>query len=102
MCSQGYDEIQIPALKPKSFAPDETLVPITSLPNYAQLAFDGYKNLNRIQSKVCLYAYVGREGLQHAGKDWTIFHKQMDVIVLYYIYHKQMDVIVLYFLDNVV
>ncbi|XP_068216026.1 U5 small nuclear ribonucleoprotein 200 kDa helicase [Palaemon carinicauda] len=49
---KGYDEIHVPALKPKPFAPDETLVPIANLPAYAQPAFDGFKNLNRIQSKL--------------------------------------------------
>ncbi|XP_076060028.1 U5 small nuclear ribonucleoprotein l(3)72Ab [Oratosquilla oratoria] len=49
---KGYDEIHVPALKPKPFAPDETLVPIINLPTYAQPAFDGFKNLNRIQSRL--------------------------------------------------
>ncbi|KAA0201441.1 hypothetical protein HAZT_HAZT004460 [Hyalella azteca] len=59
----GYDEIHVPALKPKPFGADEKLVPITSLPNYAQPAFDGYKNLNRIQSKLYESALNGDDNL---------------------------------------
>ncbi|KAF2353766.1 DEAD/DEAH box helicase domain [Trinorchestia longiramus] len=59
----GYDEIHVPALKPKPFGADEKLVPITSLPNYAQPAFDGYKNLNRIQSKLYEASLNGDDNL---------------------------------------
>ena len=34
---KGYEEVHVPALKPKSFADDEQLVPIESLPAYAQV-----------------------------------------------------------------
>lgn len=60
---KGYDEIHVPALKPKPFAPDETLVPIANLPNYAQPAFDGFKSLNRIQSKLYKAAMDSDENL---------------------------------------
>ncbi|CAL4236523.1 unnamed protein product, partial [Meganyctiphanes norvegica] len=60
---KGYDEIHVPALKPKPFAPDETLVPIANLPGYAQPAFDGFKNLNRIQSKLFKTAMESDENL---------------------------------------
>ena len=42
----------MPALKPKPFAADENLVSVESLPLFAQPAFDGFKALNRIQSKL--------------------------------------------------
>ena len=34
---KGYEEVHVPALKPKSFADDEQLMPIESLPAYAQV-----------------------------------------------------------------
>ena len=49
---KGYEEVHIPALKPKVFDDDEALVPIESLPEWAQPAFSGMKTLNRVQSKV--------------------------------------------------
>ncbi|XP_028391652.1 U5 small nuclear ribonucleoprotein 200 kDa helicase-like [Dendronephthya gigantea] len=49
---KGYEEVHVPALKPKSFDEGEALVPISTLPHYAQPAFEGYKTLNRIQSRL--------------------------------------------------
>ncbi|EDV19743.1 uncharacterized protein TRIADDRAFT_51100 [Trichoplax adhaerens] len=49
---KGYEEVHVPALKPKPFDAGETLVPISVLPKYAQPAFDGYSSLNRIQSRL--------------------------------------------------
>ena len=49
---KGYEEVHVPALKPKPFGADEHLVPIESLPAYAQPAFEGFKALNRIQSRL--------------------------------------------------
>ncbi|TRZ02195.1 hypothetical protein DNTS_030428 [Danionella cerebrum] len=49
---KGYEEVHVPALKPKPFGDDETLVAIEKLPKYAQAGFEGFKTLNRIQSKV--------------------------------------------------
>uniref|UniRef100_A0A8C9Z2L4 U5 small nuclear ribonucleoprotein 200 kDa helicase n=1 Tax=Sander lucioperca TaxID=283035 RepID=A0A8C9Z2L4_SANLU len=49
---KGYEEVHVPALKPKPFADDEVLVPIEKLPKYAQAGFEGFKTLNRIQSKL--------------------------------------------------
>ena len=34
----------------------QSLVPIDRLPKYAQPAFDGFKSLNRIQSRLCKVA----------------------------------------------
>ena len=41
--------MHVPALKPKPFEENETLVPIEKLPKYVQPAFEGFKTLNRIQ-----------------------------------------------------
>ncbi|KAL5471241.1 hypothetical protein EMCRGX_G029336, partial [Ephydatia muelleri] len=49
---KGYEEVHVPALKPKPFGDKEQLKAITSLPSWAQDAFTGYKSLNRIQSKL--------------------------------------------------
>ncbi len=56
---KGYEEVHVPALKPKPFAADENLVPIESLPMFAQPAFEGFKALNRIQSR--LYKVTNKE-----------------------------------------
>ena len=55
---KGYEEVHVPAQKPKAFDSDE-LVPIENLPKYAQAAFEGFKTLNRVQSKLyqtCLHS----------------------------------------------
>ncbi|KAL5557644.1 hypothetical protein UlMin_033855 [Ulmus minor] len=49
---KGFEEIHVPALKPKAFDPDEKLVKISSMPEWAQPAFKGMTQLNRVQSKV--------------------------------------------------
>ncbi|CAB4065806.1 SNRNP200 [Lepeophtheirus salmonis] len=54
---KGYEEVHVPALKPKEYDQGEILTPIETLPTYAQGAFPGFKTLNRIQSKladICL------------------------------------------------
>ncbi|XP_057425505.1 DExH-box ATP-dependent RNA helicase DExH12-like [Lotus japonicus] len=48
--SQGYDEIHLPDAGP--FDPNEKLVKISSMPDWAQPAFKGMAHLNRIQTKV--------------------------------------------------
>ncbi|GMY20968.1 DExH-box ATP-dependent RNA helicase DExH12-like [Fagus crenata] len=50
--SKGYEEIHVPALKPKAFDPNEKLMKIADMPDWAQPAFKGMKDLNRVQSKV--------------------------------------------------
>ena len=39
MCFQGYEEVHVPALKPKPFGENEKLKQITDLPEWAQPAF---------------------------------------------------------------
>lgn len=50
--SKGYEEVHVPALKPKPLAPGEELVKTSSMPDWAQPAFKGMAQLNRVQSKV--------------------------------------------------
>lgn len=49
---KGYEEVHVPALKPKPLGPDERLKKISEMPEWAQPAFSGMTQLNRIQSKV--------------------------------------------------
>ncbi|KAF9411851.1 hypothetical protein HW555_009456 [Spodoptera exigua] len=60
---KGYEEVHVPALKPKPFDEGETLLPIEKLPKYAQPAFEGFKTLNRIQSRICKAALETDENL---------------------------------------
>jgi pre-mRNA-splicing helicase BRR2 len=38
---KGYEEVHVPALKPKPFADNEKLVNISELPDWSQSAFAG-------------------------------------------------------------
>ena len=58
---KGYEEVHVPALKPKPFAAEENLVPIEKLPAYAQPDFEGFKALNRIQSRLYKVTFSSRE-----------------------------------------
>lgn len=49
---KGYEEVHVPALKPKPFDEKEELQPVDKLPKYVQPVFDGFKTLNRIQSRL--------------------------------------------------
>uniref|UniRef100_A0A5B7AAE8 RNA helicase n=1 Tax=Davidia involucrata TaxID=16924 RepID=A0A5B7AAE8_DAVIN len=49
---KGYEEVHVPALKPKPLAPGEELIKISAMPDWAQPAFKGMTQLNRVQSKV--------------------------------------------------
>ncbi|XP_039281589.1 putative U5 small nuclear ribonucleoprotein 200 kDa helicase [Nilaparvata lugens] len=60
---KGYEEVHVPALKPKPYGDDETLVPIEKLPKYVQPAFDDFKTLNRIQSRLYKTALESDENL---------------------------------------
>ncbi|KAJ7961552.1 DExH-box ATP-dependent RNA helicase [Quillaja saponaria] len=50
--SKGYEEIHVPALKAKPLDPTEKLIKVSSMPDWAQPAFKGMTQLNRVQSKV--------------------------------------------------
>ena len=60
---KGYEEVHIPALKPKPFNDDESLIEIASLPEWAHDAFKGMKTLNRIQSRVHKCALYSAENM---------------------------------------
>lgn len=60
---KGYEEVHVPALKPKPFDEKEELIPIEKLPKYAQPVFTGYKTLNRIQSRLWKAALETDENL---------------------------------------
>ncbi|KND04164.1 ATP-dependent RNA helicase BRR2 [Spizellomyces punctatus DAOM BR117] len=49
---KGYQEVHVPAPKATPMREDETLVPISDLPEWAQGGFAGAKSLNRIQSRI--------------------------------------------------
>lgn len=60
---KGYEEVHVPALKPKPMKEGEANVPITDLPKYSQTAFEGYETLNRIQSKMMEKALKSDENI---------------------------------------
>ena len=60
---KGYEEVHIPALKPKAFADGEVLRAIEELPKWAQPAFAGMKSLNRVQSQVYNTAMLSPENM---------------------------------------
>lgn len=60
---KGYEEVHVPALKPKPFDDNEKLMPIEKLPKYAQPVFEGFKTLNRIQSRIWKAALESDENL---------------------------------------
>nr|XP_023027359.1 putative U5 small nuclear ribonucleoprotein 200 kDa helicase [Leptinotarsa decemlineata] len=60
---KGYEEVHVPALKQKPYGENEKLIPIDQLPTYVQPVFDGYKTLNRIQSRLCKSALETDENL---------------------------------------
>jgi pre-mRNA-splicing helicase BRR2 len=60
---KGYEEVHVPALKPKPYEDGEKLVAITDLPDWAQPAFGGMQSLNRVQSRVCDTALYSSENM---------------------------------------
>ncbi|KAK9891555.1 hypothetical protein WA026_015516 [Henosepilachna vigintioctopunctata] len=60
---KGYEEVHVPALKPKPFGDNEKLVAIEELPKYIQPVFEGFKSLNRIQSRLCKKTLESDENL---------------------------------------
>ncbi|KAI9277671.1 Sec63 Brl domain-containing protein [Umbelopsis sp. AD052] len=60
---KSYEEIHVPAPKPRAFADGEKLVPIKSLPSWAQDAFTGAETLNRVQSRLYPTAFGSDENV---------------------------------------
>ncbi|RNA15787.1 U5 small nuclear ribonucleo helicase -like protein [Brachionus plicatilis] len=48
---KGYEEVHVPAQRPRQPTADQ-LMPVDKLPKYAQAAFEGFKSLNLVQSRV--------------------------------------------------
>eukprot|EP01038_Epipyxis_sp_PR26KG_P008839 gene8839-11930_t len=59
---KGYEEVHVPALRPV-ISPNEKIVDIADLPDWAQPAFSNIKSLNRIQSKMVDAALYGAENI---------------------------------------
>lgn len=55
--------MSVPAVQPAAPPPGEHLVRIDELPEWAQLAFGGYKALNRIQSRIFHTAFTSNENM---------------------------------------
>lgn len=60
---KGYEEVHVPALKPRPLDPGEELVKISSIPEWARPAFSGMTQLNRVQSKVYETALFSPENI---------------------------------------
>lgn len=60
---KGYEEVHVPALKPKPMGDNEALIGIDRLPKYVQGAFEGFKSLNRIQSRLSKAALESDQNL---------------------------------------
>jgi pre-mRNA-splicing helicase BRR2 len=58
---KGYEEIHVPAPKKPKEANEKSLLPATTLPEWARAGFGSAKNLNRIQSK-CYDAAFNDDG----------------------------------------
>jgi pre-mRNA-splicing helicase BRR2 len=61
--STGYEEVHVPALKPKEYKTNEVLFAVDKLPKYVQPAFEDFKSLNRIQSRLQKTALESDENL---------------------------------------
>ncbi|KAM7261422.1 hypothetical protein ACFE04_008789 [Oxalis oulophora] len=61
--SKGYEEVHVPAMKPKPLEPNEKLVKISDMPEWARPAFAGMQQLNRVQSKVYETALFSAENI---------------------------------------
>lgn len=60
---KGYEEVHVPALRPKEFEENESLQPIDRLPTYVQPVFQGFNTLNRIQSRLWRSALESDENM---------------------------------------
>lgn len=60
---RGYEEVTIPPTATAPMRPDERLIEIKELDDFAQTAFHGYKSLNRIQSRIFPTTYHSNENI---------------------------------------
>jgi pre-mRNA-splicing helicase BRR2 len=49
---KGYEEVHVPAPKPRPLAPGETEIQVADMPSWARPAFKGMTKLNRVQSRL--------------------------------------------------
>jgi hypothetical protein len=49
---KGYEEVRVPAIDAANVLPPAELINVDVLDEWAQAAFSGYKNFNRIQSRI--------------------------------------------------
>ena len=61
----------------------QSLVPIERLPKYAQPAFEGFKSLNRIQSRLCKCALESDENVLLCAP--TVSKRQRTILISYII-----------------
>nr|CAD1837931.1 unnamed protein product [Ananas comosus var. bracteatus] len=61
--AKGYEEVIIPPTPTAAMKPDEKLIGIRELDDFAQAAFRGYKSLNRIQSRIFQSTYHTNENI---------------------------------------
>ncbi|XP_074592624.1 DExH-box ATP-dependent RNA helicase DExH14 isoform X2 [Curcuma longa] len=59
----GYEEVRIPPTPTAAMRPNEKLIEIKELDDFAQAAFHGYKSLNRIQSHIYQTTYNTNENI---------------------------------------
>eukprot|EP00040_Diaphanoeca_grandis_P033251 m.203207 g.203207 ORF g.203207 m.203207 type:complete len:2196 (+) comp32849_c2_seq1:126-6713(+) len=60
---KGYEEVFVPAHKPKPFNDSEKLIQINTLPEWARACFKDYRELNRVQSRVFPTAFKTDENM---------------------------------------
>ncbi|XP_074317082.1 DExH-box ATP-dependent RNA helicase DExH14 [Silene latifolia] len=60
---KGYEEVIIPPIPTAPMQPGEKLIEIKELDDFAQAAFEGYKSLNRIQSRIFRTVYFTNENI---------------------------------------
>ncbi|AQL08745.1 DExH-box ATP-dependent RNA helicase DExH14 [Zea mays] len=60
---KGYEEVKIPPTPTASLKPNEKLIEIKELDEFAQAAFQGYKSLNRVQSRIFQATYYTNENI---------------------------------------
>ncbi|KAH7652348.1 DNA helicase protein [Dioscorea alata] len=60
---KNYEEVRIPPTPTAPMRPDEKLIDIKELDEFAQAAFQGYKSLNRIQSRIFHTTYHSNENI---------------------------------------
>ncbi|KAL6867611.1 hypothetical protein ACP4OV_015635 [Aristida adscensionis] len=60
---KGYEEVKIPPTPTAALKPNEKLIEIRELDEFAQTAFQGYKSLNRVQSRIFHSTYYTNENI---------------------------------------